>query len=291
MDAIRELCQPNLDAPVAIIGFKGWGNAGEISSGAVSFLRQALDTKPLAELDTDPFMDFTAERPKAVIRNGRLERISRTRDTFHYDRNGGGRDAILFIGREPNLRWNAYIDQLTDFFFSHRVSLVIILGGTYDEILHTGPPKVSVMAEEMVIRQAALDAGAFPTDYDGQVAIHTLLYAACRERGLPVVALWGRAPVYVQNGNFGQVQLMTEVIAALGGPNPNPASLQEAQDEMSSQIQDMIDQSPKLAAYVDRLTQRLTAKTENRAAQAESRPLPADTCKVIPLSRTRKPGH
>lgn len=277
MDAIKELCQPNLNGPVAVIGFKGWGNAGDVSSGVISFLRQALDAHPLAELDIDPFMDFTAERPRAVIRDGRLERISRTKDIFLYDKNPEGRDALLFLGHEPNLRWSGYIEQLTGFLRSNGVSLIILVGGTYDEILHSDPPRVSFMAEEMVLRQAALDAGASPNDYEGQVAIHTQLYTACREQGLPVVALWGRAPVYVQNGNFGQVRLLARIIAALGGPNPNPDSLKVAEAEMNDQIEAMIEQSPKLAAYVNRLA--------NRQPAQPAPVIPAETGKVIPLAR------
>lgn len=273
--------KPDLDAPVAVIGFKGWGNAGEISSGTVSFLRQSLGAQPLAEMDMDPFFDFTAERPRTLVRDGRVRRMVHPRESFSYARCDDGQDTILFLGSEPNLAWSRFIEEMTDFLFRQRVSLVILLGGTYDEILHTEPPQVSFVAEEMVLRQAISGAGGVPVDYEGQVAIHTPLYVRLKERGLPAVALWGRAPVYVQNGNFGQVERMAEIVAALGGPRPDRTSLAVARLEMDVQIAEMIDQSPKLGAYVDRLRDRV------RQTRPEPEPQPR-SCKVIPLARPRK---
>lgn len=279
MGRLITLSTPELKSPVAVLGFKGWANAGDISSAAVSFLRQSFGALPLAELDADGYTVFTEDRPVARIKDGRLEGIEYPRNTFYYARPAQGPDSILFFGLEPNLGWRDYTATVLDYLIGLGTGLVITVGGTYDERLHTDPPLVSVVADDMVLLETLLGAGGSAAEYDGPISIQTHLYQACRERGLPVVSLWGHAPVYVQNGNFRQVRLIMDLIARLGGPRPELDSLLEAGLEMQLQIEALIERSPKLAAYVQKLKRspkgRLPARTSRERA------------KVIPLSRLK----
>ncbi|MBW1714110.1 MAG: PAC2 family protein, partial [Deltaproteobacteria bacterium] len=141
---------------------------------------------------------------------------------------------------------------------------------------------VSVIAEDMVLAEGLLGRGADLVRYNGPVSVHTPIFNACRERGLDVVSLWGHAPVYVQTGNFRLILKIMDLIAALGGPKPDQTSLVEACQETESQIEALIQHSPKLANYVKQLR-------SSQASPSQTGPLlPKNRAKVIPLARPKK---
>src|ERR1700677_2344796 len=60
-----------LRAPAMVCAFKGWNDAGDAASGAVSFLASALDASSFARIDSEEFYDFQSNRP--CIRFGENE--------------------------------------------------------------------------------------------------------------------------------------------------------------------------------------------------------------------------
>ena len=75
MDVIwRE--HPTLRAPVMVCAFRGWNDAGEAASTAVSFINDRFESSEVARLDPEEFYDFTAVRPTVRLTEG-----SRARST------------------------------------------------------------------------------------------------------------------------------------------------------------------------------------------------------------------
>ncbi len=276
METIKIMAEPQLDRPLAVIGFGGWANAGDIAVSALKFLEKGLETQPLAKFDPDPYYDFIVHRPRASIRRGQVESLKMPLNEFSFQK-GDKSSIILFRGEEPHLSWPTFVREMLELLGRFGVDLVITLGGTYDERLHTDPPKISVVAEDMVLAEGLFCMGGCPGEYRGPVSIHTLLYMACRERGINVVSLWGHAPVYVQTGNFGIVRRMLELITSLGGPRLDLDSLSEAGLEMEEQIESLISHSPKLSGYIKKL------KTDLTLREAGDGLLPRNRAKVIPI--------
>src|SRR5674476_1327253 len=52
-----------LRAPAMVCAFKGWNDAGDAASTAVSFLTSTLQGRRFARLDSEEFYDFQANRP------------------------------------------------------------------------------------------------------------------------------------------------------------------------------------------------------------------------------------
>src|SRR6188508_1778598 len=79
----RELMQPlrwerrpdGLRAPALVCAFKGWNDAGESATAALSFLGTALDAKRFATIDPEEFVDFQATRPTVRLRDGLTRHI------------------------------------------------------------------------------------------------------------------------------------------------------------------------------------------------------------------------
>lgn len=285
MELMRFVSQPELKSPVAVIGFGGWPNAGEISTTTLGFFHQALDARPLAELDPDPFFDYTDRRPEGLIRDGKILSLNEPTGRLCHAADASGRQVLLFEAEEPQFKWRLYTDTLLETLERLRVKLVINIGGAYDERLHTDPPLVSFLAQEMVLVETLLEAGGVMGSYQGPLSIGTLVHKACRDRGLPVVSLWGYSPVYVQSGNFQVVAKIVSMIAALGGPAPGTGSLTEACLTMDQQLDEMIKNSPKLAEYVARIQHK---PFDNGRLDHQAKLLSRGRGKVIPLNRFGK---
>ena len=71
--------RPKMKEPRLVLGFSGWMNGGEVSTGTVQYLCNKMDVKLLAELDSEDFyiqnfpgtMEVTSMfRPYARIEDG-----------------------------------------------------------------------------------------------------------------------------------------------------------------------------------------------------------------------------
>ena len=69
----------------------------------------AWAAEEFASIDPENFYDFQATRPMVSLVDGYTRRIEWPENTFlHAPLPGGGRDAIILLGVEPNLRWRSF---------------------------------------------------------------------------------------------------------------------------------------------------------------------------------------
>src|ERR1700754_3072150 len=64
-----------LRAPALVCAFKGWNDAGESASSALTFLGAGLGAKRFAIIDPEEFVDFQATRPTVRLSGGRTRAI------------------------------------------------------------------------------------------------------------------------------------------------------------------------------------------------------------------------
>ena len=105
-DSIQIEHLPNLDEPLLIVGFEGWGNALDISRGMVNYLIGKLKAQIFGKIDSDLFYRFDENRPLVKIQDGLLEDLSPPGGFFYAaERRLAGRDIVLLKATEPTLRW------------------------------------------------------------------------------------------------------------------------------------------------------------------------------------------
>ena len=90
-----------LRAPALICAFKGWNDAGEAASAAVSFIHDHFESFPVAGIDPEEFYDFTAVRPtvRLTARSGMPYLALELRDRTGAIQARAFRDADLLAGR------------------------------------------------------------------------------------------------------------------------------------------------------------------------------------------------
>ena len=85
--------RPNLHKPRLLIGFSGWMDGGDVSTGTVQGLVEKLDAEKLGEIDPNGFyiysfpgsMEITALfRPHAKIIDGEIKSYTTPSNAFYY---------------------------------------------------------------------------------------------------------------------------------------------------------------------------------------------------------------
>src|ERR671914_1803875 len=105
--------RPKLRDPIMVCAFKGWNDAGEAASAAVSFIRGSFDASDVASIDPEEYYDFTAVRPTVRLTEGRSREIDWPIATVSAAPVPGAEgDLVMFQATEPSLRWRRYTDNL-----------------------------------------------------------------------------------------------------------------------------------------------------------------------------------
>src|SRR6266536_1999952 len=247
--------RPELERPVLIAAFRGWNDGGQGASLAGAYLARAWAAQEFATIEPEGFYDFQATRPMVTLEEGYTRRIEWPENTFlHAPLPGAGRDAILLLGVEPNLRWRTFSDLVTGLAKELGTQLVITLGSLLADVPHTRPAPVTGSANDPeLIERLGLQASR----YEGPTGIVGVLHDACREASLPSVSLWAAVPHYVSLAPSPRAALaLCERLGLLLGGEIDVAELRDAVDSYTEQVTEAVASDSETVAYVEELEQR-----------------------------------
>src|SRR6201996_6375308 len=129
-----------LRAPAMVCAFRGWNDAGDAASSAVSFLADALGAKRFAHIDPEEFYDFQSNRPTIRL-DGRERRelVWPGVEIFEAAAPRAPRDLVLVQGVEPSMRWRSFTKNIVDLAEALGVQIVVSLGALLGDVPHTRP--------------------------------------------------------------------------------------------------------------------------------------------------------
>jgi proteasome assembly chaperone (PAC2) family protein len=255
-DELRIDERPDLERPVLIAAFRGWNDGGQGASLAGAYLAQAWAAERFAEIESEDFYDFQATRPMVSLVDGVTRQIDWPENTFlHAPLPGGGRDAIILLGVEPNLRWRTFCSHVTTLATSFGVELVITLGSLLADVPHTRPAPVTGSATDPeLITQLGLQASR----YEGPTGIVGVLHDACGRAGLKSASLWAAVPHYVSlTPSPRAAKALVDRLAELLHADVDTAELDEAADAYAQQVSEAVAADAETSAYVEQLEQRV----------------------------------
>ena len=129
-----------LRAPALIAAFKGWNDAGDAASAAVSFVGAALGARRFAQIDPEEFYDFQATRPQIRLVDGHTRELEWPAVEIYEARAPRApRDLVLVQGSEPSMRWRAFSALIVDLAEALGVQLVVTLGALLADVPHSHP--------------------------------------------------------------------------------------------------------------------------------------------------------
>src|ERR1700755_449972 len=184
-----------LRAPALICAFKGWNDAADAGSTAITFVRSAFGARRVATIDPEEFYDFQDTRPRIKLVDGDTRKIEWPAIELYEARvPRAPRDLVWLFGNEPSLRWRTFTKVIVELAEALGTQLVVTLGALLADVPHTRPVSVTGLASDLGLVQR-MDRQA-PT-YEGPTGITGVLHAACADAGLPSCSLWAAVPHYV----------------------------------------------------------------------------------------------
>ncbi|MBN2125463.1 MAG: PAC2 family protein [Deltaproteobacteria bacterium] len=272
---------PDLQDPLFIAGFEGWGNALNISKGMIDYLIDKLNAKMFGKLDPDLFYRFDENRPVVDVEDGLLKKMTPPGGFFYSVRKpSAGRDLIIFKAVEPSLAWFRFVNGVLSLCHRAGVKTIVSLGSMYDNVLHSDII-ISALASSEEILARLKERNVTTVTYKGPSAVHSAIQVAAQQRGFECVSLWCHCPYYLQGTtHFGLLSRLGAVLSSFGGFDLDTGELETVWSEVSAQIQGLIDKSPELQTMIDDLRKAKRKSSLDPAKKGD---------KVIHLEDFQKP--
>jgi proteasome assembly chaperone (PAC2) family protein len=244
--------RPTLRRPVMVCAFKGWNDAGEAASAAVSFIRESFDAEDVASIDPEEFFDFTAVRPTVRLTEGQTREIDWPMATVSAAAVPGAEgDLVTFQATEPSLRWRRYTENLVATARELDVRMVITLGALLADVPHSRPVAITGLASDVsLVEQLRFQR----TTYEGPTGIVGVLHHACANAGLECASLWASVPHYVAAAPNPKVALaLVRAFEGIAGVAVDAGELESAAEDYDRQVNAAVASDPEVKAFVERL--------------------------------------
>ena len=243
-----------LRAPAVVCAFKGWNDAGDAASAALSFIGSSLGATRFARIDPEEFFDFQATRPKVHFTEGQARAIEWPEvEIFAARVPRAPRDLVLISGSEPSMRWRTFSGLIIDLAEALGTQLVVSLGALLADVPHSRPVSISGLASDPALTDRL---NVMQTTYEGPTGIVGVLQDACTRAGLPSVSLWASVPHYVAAAPNPKAALaLVRNLEQLVGVSVDAGELESAAGDYERQVNLAVQSDPDVQAFVERLEQ------------------------------------
>jgi proteasome assembly chaperone (PAC2) family protein len=254
--AIQHLSRPQLENPILIAGFGGWGDVLKVSTGLADFLIRQFKAEKFATLNPDVFFRYDEARPQVNIVNGTLKEFTYPECALYAARTGQSqRDIVILKGEEPQLAWQVFAQALFNLLQELGVDLIITIGSMYDQVRHTDRIVSGVASSDGMLADLVLK-GVRPISYQGPSAIHSILQTDGPANDMTSASLWCHCPFYLQGTvHFGYLAHLATLLAAIGSFEIDVSPLDHNWQKMEKQIERQIAQNPEAQALIQKLDQ------------------------------------
>jgi proteasome assembly chaperone (PAC2) family protein len=249
-----------------VCAFKGWNDAGEAATAAVTFLTESFGASKVADVDPEEFFDFTAVRPTVTLAEGSVRVIDWPDNVISAAHVPAGEsDLLLLQGVEPSLRWRAFCRAVIDVARRFDARMVVTLGALLADVPHSRPVSITGLASD---RGPIERLGFARSNYEGPTGIVGVLHDACARVGLPSASFWASVPHYVAAAPNPKAALaLVRSFEGLTRMPVDATSLEEASEDYDRQVSAAVASDPDVKAFVERL-EEATDASEDEAPPA-----------------------
>lgn len=251
--------RPKFKNPRLLLGFSGWMDGGEVSTGTVNCLIEKLKAQKIADIDPEGFyiysfpgmMEVTAMfRPYTRIEEGLIKSYEVPHDSFFASEQ---EDLILFLGKEPNLNWEAFGECIFSLCSEFGVRIIYFIGSVSGLVPHTREPRMFCSASNPKLKDAFGHYGLNYTNYEGPASIATYLTANCAKRDLEMVSLVAIVPAYVQGENPKCIESVARRLVGMLGLRAELDDMTPVSEEFERKLSEVVQEQPELAGNIQKL--------------------------------------
>jgi proteasome assembly chaperone (PAC2) family protein len=255
-----EICKrPKLSNPRLLLGFSGWMDGGDVSTGTIKCFIDKLDAQRFAEIDPTGFyiysfpgtMEITALfRPHTKIKEGIIESYEIPVNTFFYSEQS---NLILFSGKEPNLNWEEFSECIFSVCAEFGVEMIYFIGSVAGLVPHTREPRLFCSVSQAKLKETFQHYGVKFANYDGPASIVTYLITNCSKRDIKMVSLVAAIPAYVQGSNPKCIEAVTRRIAGMLELELEFGDLTTISEEFEKKLGNVVQEQPELEINIQKL--------------------------------------
>jgi proteasome assembly chaperone (PAC2) family protein len=256
---LKIIDNPDLHNTRLLMGFSGWMDGGEVSTGTIKYLIDKLEAQKFAEINPEGFyiynfpgsMEMTALfRPHTRIRKGLIKSFEVPSNEFFYSEQ---HNLILFSGKEPNLQWEEFADCIFSLCREFGVEMVYFIGSVAGLVPHTREPRFISSVSDAQLKETLQQYGTRFTDYEGPASFITYLSIHCTKQDLKMATLVATIPAYVQGNNPRCIESVIKRTAGILGLQVELDDIRAIGDEFEKKLSDAVEEQPELVANIRKL--------------------------------------
>jgi proteasome assembly chaperone (PAC2) family protein len=256
---LKIIDNPDLHNTRLLMGFSGWMDGGEVSTGTIKYLIDKLGAQKFAEINPEGFyiynfpgsMEMTALfRPHTKIRAGLIRSFEVPSNEFFYSEQ---HNLILFYGKEPNLQWEEFADCIFSLCREFGVEMIYFIGSVAGLVPHTREPRFISSVSDAQLKETLQQYGIRFTDYEGPASFITYLSIHCTEQDLKMATLVATIPAYVQGNNPRCIESVIKRTAGILGLQVELDDIRAIGDEFEKKLSDAVEEQPELVANIRKL--------------------------------------
>jgi len=192
---------PKAEQIYMVAGWRQWADAGSVSSGLPQYIIQRTKAREIGEIRPRDFYLFQFPgthdlvRPLVKFEDGHAKFLQVQRNDFFYS--GDERKGlVIFIGDEPHLNVEDYVQSLLDAAKMLKVKRIVGLGGVYGEMPYNKERMISSLYSLPTLKAELSDLAVDFSDYQGGASIGSYLSYRAGERGIEYISLYAFVPTY-----------------------------------------------------------------------------------------------
>lgn len=251
--------EPKLKNARMVLGFSGWMDGGEVSTGVIEQLGDRLGATEFAEIDPEGFYIYNFPgpmeisglfRPHTKIEDGLIIEYQEPQNEFYCSEE---HNLILFSGKEPNQRWNEYAECIFEMADRFNVKTIWFVGSVSGTVPHTKAPRFFASVSDEKLKDLFERFALKPSNYEGPASLVTHMVAAARDRGIDMGSLVAEIPAYVQGKNIKCITAAAEKVCALLNIEVNLDDLKMVSQEFDKRLTEAAKKRPELAELIRKM--------------------------------------
>ena len=241
--------------PVMLVALRGLFDIGGVATSALDWMLKERDYTVVADIDPDPFFDFTQERPEVYFDEDGERQVRWPENEFTVIRYPeGARDMIVVNGVEPHVSWGIFTQCVVDVARGLGCNLVVSLGAAAEQVPHT---RVPFVVGSTTNTDLAARLGLSRPQYQGPTGVAGVLLDALDRASIPSVSLRVGVPHYLMHAQHPKsaAALLQHLQHVLGIPTDH-ANLQKEIGRWQELHDAAVEGDPQASAYVHMLERR-----------------------------------
>src|SRR3954447_23144909 len=250
---------PKLQDATLLLALSGWMDGGDVSTGTVKQIMERRDVREIARINPDEFYLYNFPgsmevvslfRPQVKYEEGIVTQFDMPSNIFSVDE---AANLVFFIGKEPNLRWQAFADCIFEMARAVGVSRIIFMGSFGGAVPHTRQPRLYGSVSHPRLKETLMQYGVRLSDYDGPGSFSTLLLAEAARHDIEMLSLVAEIPGYLQGVNPLSIEAIARRLARILKQPIDLDALRETSNEWEHQVSEAVEKDEKLAETIRKL--------------------------------------